>query len=101
MAHDSTQHASDRRYSSKNYLQKRFHSDTKPLALDKPISPTNKQTMGTSTPVVVQGTAVASPYDHSTAQPAAAAPTTSTRSGGEGGGEKQVCQCQVSVGVSV
>ncbi|KAL9184924.1 hypothetical protein ACHAXT_002701 [Thalassiosira profunda] len=49
-------------------------------------------------PVVVQGTAVASPYDHTTSQPAASAPTdqpTSSavaRSGG--GGEKQATRCR-------
>ncbi len=54
-----------------------------------------KQTMGKA-PVVVQGTAVASPYDHTTSaaatdQPAAAATTSTTPRDPDAGGEKQVC----------
>ena len=48
-------------------------------------------------PVVVQGTAVASPYDHNTSaaadQPAATTPSGSAPRDPEGGGEKQVCVC--------
>ncbi|KAL7536103.1 hypothetical protein ACHAXR_006920, partial [Thalassiosira sp. AJA248-18] len=46
-------------------------------------------------PVVVQGTAVASPYDHSTQQPAAASAIPTARAEGDGGGgEKQETKCR-------
>lgn len=47
--------------------------------------------MGSSTPVVVQGTAVASPYDHNTQ---AQQQSTTARTDGAEGGEKQETRCR-------
>jgi len=48
--------------------------------------------MGYSTPAVVQGTALASPYDHTTQQQSSSTPTNPSSSGGSG--EKQATSCR-------